>query len=167
MANVNLFNKIITNHAVDLNDDEIAVLRYTLNQVLSAGNTDYMYWRPTVSPQGELTWELDKSINPVQRQNIRGSDGDNGRTPVFSANPEDAHLLWAYEDSTSGWTDTGFSISGDVGPEGQKGDAGKTPELRENPDTKHLEWEYTYEQGSNWREILQHYYSGISLDIDR
>ena len=27
--------------------------------------------------------------------------------------------------------------------------------------------DYMARQGSNWREILQHYYSGISLDIDR
>lgn len=161
MANeVNLFNKVITNHGVDLTTDEINVLRYTLNQVLSAGNTDFKYWRPSVDAYGNISWELDKSISPIGGANIHGADGVDGRTPVFSSNPANAHLVWAYEDAveTSGWSDIPYALSGQQGPRGYKGEPGaagengKTPELQVNENTE-LEWKYTDEAETEWRSL--------------
>lgn len=161
MANeVNLFNKVITNHAVDLTPDEINILRYTLNQVLSAGNTDFKYWRPTVDAYGNISWELDKSISPIGDANIHGADGIDGRTPVFSSNPANAHLVWAYEDAveTSGWSDIPYALSGQVGPRGNKGEPGaagengQTPELQVNENTE-LQWKYTDEAETEWRSL--------------
>ena len=161
MANeVNLFNKVITNHGVDLTPDEINVLRYTLNQVLSAGNTDFKYWRPSVDAYGNISWELDKSISPIGDANIHGADGVDGRTPVFSSNPANAHLVWAYEDAveTSGWSDIPYALSGQQGPRGNKGEPGaagengKTPELQVNENTE-LEWKYTDEAETEWRSL--------------
>lgn len=161
MANeVNLFNKVITNHAVDLTPDEINVLRYTLNQVLSAGNTDFKYWRPTVDAYGNISWELDKSISPIAGANIHGADGIDGRTPVFSSNPANAHLVWAYEDAveTSGWSDIPYALSGQVGPRGNKGEPGKDgvdgrdPIFQVNDTSKELEWKYS-DATSGWSPL--------------
>ena len=46
-----------------------------------------------------------------------GADGSNGKSVELSANPLNAHLNWRQEGDTN-WTDTGFAVSGEVGPRG-------------------------------------------------
>lgn len=161
MSEANYFNKIITNHAVDLTDDEIAVLSVTLGRIMSGGYADYKYWRPTIGADGNCTWELDRNI--VDKPNPAKVVGTDGRTPVFSADPTNAHLVWAYADAveTSGWSDIPYALSGqkgDPGVKGNKGDPGaagengQTPELQVNENTE-LQWKYTDEAETEWRSL--------------
>lgn len=46
-----------------------------------------------------------------------GADGSNGKSVELSANPLNAHLNWRQEGDTN-WTDTGYAVSGAVGPRG-------------------------------------------------
>ena len=54
---------------------------------------------------------------------LDGYDGNDGKTPEFSANPVNAHLLWKYS-GDSNWTDFGFAMSGEKGPQGETGPRG-------------------------------------------
>lgn len=49
-----------------------------------------------------------------------GADGADGKSVELSANPLNAHLNWRLEGDTN-WTDTGYAVSGEVGPRGSDG----------------------------------------------
>ena len=48
----------------------------------------------------------------------QGQQGDDGKTPTFSADTTNAHLKWKYTDGSNNWQDLNFAVSGEVGPEG-------------------------------------------------
>lgn len=61
-----------------------------------------------------------------------GADGSNGKSVELSANPLNAHLNWRQEGDTN-WTDTGYAVSGAVGPRGSDGTS-PTVTSAPNPD---------------------------------
>jgi hypothetical protein len=156
---LNSFNKILTNHSYDLSPEEIDVIRETLYPIISAGYSDYSYWRPSVDANGRMSWTLSKSVSTPDEYVVRGQDGDpgadgvNGRTPVISIDPENSHFLWKYEDATSGWTDTGMITSGSQGPEGERGEAGRTPTFRVRETDSMFQWEYVGEGEQGWKNL--------------
>lgn len=156
---LNSFNKILTNHSYDLSPEEIDVIRETLYPIISAGYNDYSYWRPSVDANGRMSWTLSKSVSTPDEYVVRGQDGDpgtngeNGRTPVISIDPENSHFLWKYEDATSGWTDTGMITSGSQGPEGERGEAGRTPTFRVRETDSMFQWEYVGEGEQGWKNL--------------
>ena len=96
----------------------------TISYTLSAHDgkqADYL-WKPTVNAAGDISWELALTGDTPATANIKGSNGDNGKTPELTS--ENYHIKWKYTDESI-WNDLGDF-------RGASGADGITPHIGEN-----------------------------------
>ena len=75
---------------------------------LGSGNTgggSHYIWRPTVTVEGILTWNLSISQAPPLPQDIRGQPGTNGEAPMFRMDPDNQNILQYSFPSSPNWVD--------------------------------------------------------------
>ena len=88
----------------------------------NTGGGNHYIWRPSVTAEGILTWNLSISQAPPIPQDIRGQPGINGETPQFRMNPDEPTVLQYRFPSTQNWGDlftfpnqgSGAGSSGDI-----------------------------------------------------
>lgn len=91
----------------------------TISYTLSAHDgkqADYL-WKPTVNAAGDISWELALTGDTPATANIKGSNGDNGKTPELTS--ENYHIKWKYTDESI-WNDLG-DFRGASGADGKDG----------------------------------------------
>ena len=71
-------NKLIFTGAVEKEYDGSDEVTINIPNGESGGETQNLFWKPTVSEEGEISWAQDSSTVPPDPQNIKGPKGDPG-----------------------------------------------------------------------------------------
>lgn len=124
--------------AIELSGNAItAISGHPLIGTGGGTQSDYVYYPDFDETTGNIEFKLgtiDNPPSPIGGWHISGADGatgpqgepgDNGKTPTFQINSENAHWEWKYTDDVA-WTDTHVVASGAVGPKGEPGAKGDT-----------------------------------------
>ena len=122
--------------AIELSGNAItAISGHPLIGTGGGTQSDYVYYPDFDETTGNIEFKLgtiDYPPSPIGGWHISGADGatgpqgepgNNGKTPTFQINSENAHWEWKYTDDVA-WIDTHVVASGAVGPKGEKGDKG-------------------------------------------
>lgn len=120
----------------------------TISYTLSAHDgkqADYL-WKPTVNAAGDISWELALTGDTPATANIKGSDGDDGKTPELTS--ENYHIKWKYTDESI-WNDLG-DFRGASGADGKDGEDGITPKLKIDENDI---WNVSYDNEETWTSL--------------
>lgn len=103
--------------------------------IAGGSQQEISYWRPTYnSSTGKIEWEMRPSPSmetPLPTDDLRGADGENGKTPKFQINQSTNFWEWKYveDPETTPWTSTKISATGPRGATGETGAQGFSIEL--------------------------------------
>ena len=128
--------------------------------------SNYVYYPDFDETTGNIEFKLgtiDDPTPPIGGWHISGADGargpqgdpgDNGKTPTFQIDPENAHWEWKYTDDEY-WTDTHVVASGAVGPKGDEGDDGISPTVSTSAIEGGSRVTFTYgEESSTYIDVM-------------